>query len=202
MNASNDPNVSHSGGFPVPHENSFMREQLLADFTEGLLPAADAQAVQAHLLHCGECRSFCAEWNELDERLLKHAARATLSTDFSQKVLLRVEAEPPRLPMAQRKERALQLQEEVGKEWKEARRQFIRLHFTSCLDGIGYVSLFLLAVAIAVANSDYLTALLVKKSGIQPAYAPLAAAAWLGSGAALLVAFGFAGRDRLRRLLA
>jgi anti-sigma factor RsiW len=202
MDVSNTSNGSRNGGLPVPHENTLAREQLLADFTEGLLPAADAQAVESHLLNCGECQSFCAEWSDLDERLLKHSAHPSLSAHFSQKVLSRIEAEPPPLPMAQRKQRALQLQEEVGKEWKKARRQFIRLHFTSCLDGIGYVSLFLLAVAIAMANSDYLTALLVKKSGIQPAHAPVAAAAWLCSGAALLVAFGFAGRDRLRRLLA
>jgi len=202
MDAPNTSNGSRSGSFPVPHENTLAREQLLADFNEGLLPAADVQAIQAHLLDCGDCQSFCAEWNELDERLLKRSARPSLSADFTRRVLSRIDAQSPPLPAAERKARALQLQAEVGKDWEKVRRHFIRLHFTSCLDAIGYLSLFLLAVAFAMANSDYLTAPLVRQGLIQPSFAPAVAAAWVCSGAALLVALGFAGRDRLRRLLA
>ena len=202
MDTSDISNANRSGGFPVPHENSLAREQLLAEFTEGLLAPAAAQMVQAHLLTCGECQAFCAEWNELDERLTKHSSHPSLSADFSWKVLSRIEALSPPLPLAERKVRAMQLQADAGKDWEAVRRRFIRRHFTSFLDAVGYLSLFLLAVVVAMANSDYLVAPLVRQGLIQPAYAPVAAVAWLGCGAAFLAAFGFAGRDRLRRLLA
>ena len=202
MDTSNISNANRSGGFPVPHENTLAREQLLAGFTEGLLCPAAAQKVQAHLLTCAECQAFCAEWNELEECLTKQSSRPLLSADFSRKVLSRIEAQSPPLPLAERKARAIQLQAGAGKDWEEVRRRFIRLHFTSFLDAIGYLSLVLLAVVFAMANSDYLVAPLVRQGLIQPAYAPVAAVAWLGCGAAFLAAFGFAGRDRLRRLLA
>ncbi|MHB8523433.1 MAG: anti-sigma factor family protein [Limisphaerales bacterium] len=66
-------------------------EERILDYLDHALPAADRHLVETHVATCAACRRWWDEQQQLDARLAAALRRPTLSADFKQRVLRRVE---------------------------------------------------------------------------------------------------------------
>jgi anti-sigma factor RsiW len=170
------------------------------DYLDGRLPAAEAQAIEAHLAACPECRDQCRQWQHLDAELARGLARPALSPEFATRLREQIASAPaPVLPAARAQLRA-QPEQELQAPWAEYRRRFLCAEIPGLLDRLGYAAaagvggygLFLLLMrgldASAKAAAGSLDHLLL----------PLG----LAVGALVLVtALGFTARNQLERWL-
>jgi anti-sigma factor RsiW len=81
---------------PLPPCPEF--EHDLAELLDGSLPAARAREVHAHLESCARCRGWQHAYARTDARLAAAFPHASLSPDFSARLMARIAAERPRAP--------------------------------------------------------------------------------------------------------
>jgi anti-sigma factor RsiW len=175
-------------------------EDRLLQYLDGQLPAPEARAIEAHLAVCLECQALRRQWEQLDEKLARTLAQPGLSPDFAERLRQQVAVGvKPGAP-------GVRVRESAGpgatsyQPWIEAGRRGSNVLWLRLLDGLGYGAaaavggyyVFYLAFTWVPGPSDAGTAFL---------RGPAFSLALVAAGAALLVGFNLAAKNRVLRWL-
>ena len=87
--------------------------------------AAEAKAVEGHLLACPQCLGFRDHWEQLDQELIRMATPG-LSPGFERRLWLRIsEMPPPRLEADQKQSVEAELRKDWDRSFKAISNAFI-----------------------------------------------------------------------------
>jgi anti-sigma factor RsiW len=97
-------------------------ENQILEYVEGSLPAAQHEEVEAHLVHCADCRAFATHLKDLDTALSASIRIPDLSSNFDQRLEERICGEPGLLTESERAERKRMLEAEFEAGMTRIRR--------------------------------------------------------------------------------
>ena len=185
---------------PQDRIHSPQDEDRLIEYLDGQLAAPEARAIEAHLTICPECQALRRQWEQLEERLVRTLAPPRLSPDFAvrlrQQVAARSKAGAPDLEGQRSGGQVVQTHDPyVG-----ARLRAKRVFWLALLDGLGYG-------AVAMIGGYWFLHLAAARvpgpagGGTAFLHSPIFLIALAAAGAALLVGFNLATKNRVWRWL-
>jgi anti-sigma factor RsiW len=123
-------------------------ESQIAEWVDGRLAPADAQAVALHVAGCPACGAFAASLRQLEAALVGGVARPQLTLGFEARLRARMDAEASGDLEAMRAERRRRLQAEYDGTVKRMRRRVRSVSSVLDMLGLGLLSAGALTAAV------------------------------------------------------